>query len=92
MPTISAYVVHHKEFKKISRDYDEYLVEHGADPTAGGQWEYGESIPKLITAFVIPSKPNEHLIFIDTRSPYSLNQDLEHELKHVYDEDHKQFV
>jgi len=87
-PPVRGYRVKYKEFVKIFEGYMQSdpiraeltkkseIREHGS---SGGLHN--------VTAFAIDTGVEGFLIFVKTNSPLSLEEDLEHELRHIYNAD-----
>jgi len=100
-PVIKAYNVVESDFYRILKEYTEHLRKHNVNAYSLAKKEYGfigdfhEKYGfigdfKNVTAVTIyDDKSDIFYIFRNNNSPYSLDYDLKHELKHIYNEDYK---
>ncbi len=86
-PKVRAYNVTFRVLTEIMAAYREDL-EREKHYKAGERIEYGEVIPvQTCCAFTIDKRNGEYLTFRRTTSTFSVADDVEHELEHIYRND-----
>ena len=87
-PRVAAYEITREEYLRIHKQFEDSLIKNNRNPSAGDEFEYGDMDCKSheSSAFVTENC-GKFLIFRRLDSSYSRREDLEHELKHIYDSD-----
>ena len=81
-PRVQCYDLKADEFERVYR----MIMESGM-VTNRSEWEYGKRVKiEEASAFTVSSETG-YLIFRRERSPHTIEEDLEHELRHIFNGD-----